>query len=494
MKKNKFIYKIVFGIMLAIGLFFNSDKVMAKTCVYDFIFDVNKTKQETDTRIIFDVLDDGSMEIRNSNIGLRENIYGTNSPVYYIEKFTISKSAAKKLNENGYLSSTFRLTDSEITAALENGFTPKFYLDDAGNCPKIEFAKDGAITGGTKLFPMPSYIDCKGHSKIWSYANNGSYDNSCYSSVSIGVTDFTALKLCSDSEISSAKQKILDKSDALQMKYKNSSLQATKSKISDFYGYAMHTSQTQCENSSKKALNFIENGDYDAFFDNYIKNSNYYNELDNLVKNFEKPNCPYDEEEFDTIFVGIKNGIEGLIKGWKIDFKTEINNYIDAKNAECISKIVEGNVKEEIVISDEDEKAMEEAIDKSLDEFAEDAANTYGEVVKKYSRYSGINLGDDVEATCDAILGQDLIDLISKLYGYVKMAAPILLLVLGTVDFGTAVISQDKDALEKAFKKFIKRAIICAAIFFIPIILNWLLSKVVIGGTPLMENPMCGIK
>ena len=48
----------------------------------------------------------------------------------------------------------------------------------------------------------------------------------------------------------------------------------------------------------------------------------------------------------------------------------------------------------------------------------------------------------------------------------------------------------DKDALKKAGSKFIKRAIVCIAIFFVPTILSYILHYV--DGTGV--DPMCGIK
>lgn len=80
----------------------------------------------------------------------------------------------------------------------------------------------------------------------------------------------------------------------------------------------------------------------------------------------------------------------------------------------------------------------------------------------------------DVEATCEGVLGKDLIDFINKIFRWICIIAPILVIVLGSVDFAGAILQDDKDAIKKASTKFIKRLIIAIAIFFIPIFLNFL--------------------
>ncbi|HIT22448.1 MAG TPA: hypothetical protein IAB56_05760 [Candidatus Scybalousia intestinigallinarum] len=103
-------------------------------------------------------------------------------------------------------------------------------------------------------------------------------------------------------------------------------------------------------------------------------------------------------------------------------------------------------------------------------------------------------LGDNLtDLSCEGILGDDLLDKIDELFGYIKIAAPIILIVLGSVDFGQVVLTEgtdNKDALKKATSKFIKRAIICVAIFFVPTILSYILHFV----DGIGADPLCGIK
>ena len=50
-----------------------------------------------------------------------------------------------------------------------------------------------------------------------------------------------------------------------------------------------------------------------------------------------------------------------------------------------------------------------------------------------------------------------------------KIVIPIILIVLGAVDLGKAVISDKEEAINKQIKIFTRRLIAAVAIFFIPI-------------------------
>ena len=47
---------------------------------------------------------------------------------------------------------------------------------------------------------------------------------------------------------------------------------------------------------------------------------------------------------------------------------------------------------------------------------------------------------------------------------------------MGGVEYASAILKDDKDALNKANSRFIKRLIIAVALFFVPLVLQWLLN------------------
>lgn len=77
---------------------------------------------------------------------------------------------------------------------------------------------------------------------------------------------------------------------------------------------------------------------------------------------------------------------------------------------------------------------------------------------------------------CDDLLGEELIGLLKGLVNAIKILIPIILIVLGIVDFTQAVFGSKEDDMKKVSSKFIKRVVIAVIIFFIPSFLEILLS------------------
>lgn len=78
----------------------------------------------------------------------------------------------------------------------------------------------------------------------------------------------------------------------------------------------------------------------------------------------------------------------------------------------------------------------------------------------------------NLTANCEAIFDPDAQALIKRIFGIICVIVPVLLIVLGCMDFGNAVLSSDQEALQKAVKKFTTRCIIAVAVFFLPLIVN----------------------
>lgn len=81
---------------------------------------------------------------------------------------------------------------------------------------------------------------------------------------------------------------------------------------------------------------------------------------------------------------------------------------------------------------------------------------------------------------CATIFGDDsskkLLDMIKFIVNLVKIAIPIILIGLGTVDFAKAIFSGKEDEMKKAQGKFMKRIIIGICLFLVPTILNLILT------------------
>ncbi len=105
-----------------------------------------------------------------------------------------------------------------------------------------------------------------------------------------------------------------------------------------------------------------------------------------------------------------------------------------------------------------------------------------------YSQNSLINI---LEVGCNDLFDQSLIDLLNDILKYPRIIVPILVIGLGLIDLGKAVMASKEDEMKKAQKTFIKRIIIGVAFFFIPALVNiimWL-ANIVWNGM----YPTCGL-
>ena len=84
-------------------------------------------------------------------------------------------------------------------------------------------------------------------------------------------------------------------------------------------------------------------------------------------------------------------------------------------------------------------------------------------------------MSDEGAESCEKIFA-DATEIIDKVFGYICVLVPILLIVLGSVDFGSAVLSSDQEAMQKAVKRFTIRCIVALAIFFLPMLVNFFFS------------------
>lgn len=98
--------------------------------------------------------------------------------------------------------------------------------------------------------------------------------------------------------------------------------------------------------------------------------------------------------------------------------------------------------------------------------------------------------GEEVKVDCNAIFGDkndpdSLRYLIDEILMYPKILVPILLILLGVLDFGKAVIASKEDEMRKAQSTFIKRIIAAVAIFFVPLMVDIImdLADIVWAGT-----------
>ena len=74
-----------------------------------------------------------------------------------------------------------------------------------------------------------------------------------------------------------------------------------------------------------------------------------------------------------------------------------------------------------------------------------------------------------------SVLGADFTNILNKVFGWVQLATPCLVLLLCSADLAKGVIAQDDKAMQQVTPTIVKRVGIGVAIFFVPILLNFIL-------------------
>lgn len=98
----------------------------------------------------------------------------------------------------------------------------------------------------------------------------------------------------------------------------------------------------------------------------------------------------------------------------------------------------------------------------------EELINNYTELVRTF--------GTELVYDCETLLGEDLKNEIKSYLNIIKIAVPIILIGFGIIDFSKAIFSSEESKMKEAQKKFIKRVVIAILFFFVPTLVELLLS------------------
>ena len=82
-----------------------------------------------------------------------------------------------------------------------------------------------------------------------------------------------------------------------------------------------------------------------------------------------------------------------------------------------------------------------------------------------------------------------IVKLVHTIYTIIKVAVPLLLILMGMLDLGKAVISQKEDDIKKQQGLFVKRLIAAALVFFVFAIVQLLVN--VVGEKGIMNCADC---
>lgn len=83
---------------------------------------------------------------------------------------------------------------------------------------------------------------------------------------------------------------------------------------------------------------------------------------------------------------------------------------------------------------------------------------------------------DDLNNKRECYLTEDIVSMIYNVLKWAKYIAPILVIILSILDFIKAIAAQNDDDMKKAQGKFVKRLIVAALLFLLPLIINFMLK------------------
>lgn len=180
------------------------------------------------------------------------------------------------------------------------------------------------------------------------------------------------------------------------------------------------------------------------------------------------------------------NGSAGYYFGEAVSGKIAGNDYFQSRINSCptdvyYKDVVDGEVYYDNYIFDASSKTKGLKLDSTL---------IRAENFELPSILSG-TADNKVESCADAI-GEEGVSLLKGLKNIFMLIVPILLIVLASLDFATAIFSTEEGNMKKCQSKFIKRLIVAVIIFLVPSLLQLLLS-IASNIWPEIDATMCGI-
>lgn len=185
------------------------------------------------------------------------------------------------------------------------------------------------------------------------------------------------------------------------------------------------------------------------------------NIADSFHKTLSNDACNFNESDVDAATDRLKNTMQTMV-----DF------VIDSIRNRISQLELAGDI-------DPDQLAeLEQQLD-DFQEYANEKVQNLSDGIKTrwLSEQGSINIDDD-PIGCDGLLGDNVKADIKKVLDWIKIGVPILLIILGSLDFGKAVLADDDKALSKASSAFIKRAIAAIAVFLAPFVIMYIINAV----------------
>lgn len=103
-------------------------------------------------------------------------------------------------------------------------------------------------------------------------------------------------------------------------------------------------------------------------------------------------------------------------------------------------------------------------------------------------------IGEVGTINCEDPEEQALFKEFQKIFDWIKILVPIILILMGVFDFGKAVLASDEKAVKQAQSRFVKRIIVALIIFLLPTIIEVIFNILRDNTSIKVDDPLCGIK
>lgn len=241
-------------------------------------------------------------------------------------------------------------------------------------------------------------------------------------------------------------------------------------------------SKVKCDSSKLNANAYLGSvnyeGDYDLYKDQFLKYNlkygDYYIKYDNSTSKNEpiqaEENSCYWSEEFSDSKEWVCTNLQGC-QSTCSSAGDCVNRTSGARSFYICTSHPKNNITSTMT---EERKEQLDTDVRNNRENGDGVAATLGNAFK-------VTNG---KITCEGALGS-AIKLLSKIFGYIKIAAILLFFLFSILDFTKAVANDGE--LNKAFSKMLKRAVIVILIVILPTIINLILSIIQ------LNSGLCGI-
>lgn len=164
----------------------------------------------------------------------------------------------------------------------------------------------------------------------------------------------------------------------------------------------------------------------------------------------------------------------GTLQNLVFKFRDAMDTYKKCSDESCKSENVSNVKKSEDEIKDQCRTILSKYDYAGAQKGCMEECFNIREKLNEYKK--GTDLYENLNEDRECFMSDEIIAFIYNVLKWVKYIAPVLVIILGILDFVKALAAQDDDAMKKAQGKFVKRLVAAVLLFLLPLIIDYVLS------------------